>query len=77
MAGYMLAPLVANFRRAYPNVKLEISELRQNDMERQLINRTLDVAITLVLPQLDSITLKCARYSRAGAACGWARGISC
>jgi DNA-binding transcriptional LysR family regulator len=53
VAGYMLASLVANFHRVYPNITLKITELYQNEMEQQLIDGTLDVAVTLVLPQMD------------------------
>lgn len=53
VAGYMLASLAANFHRVYPNINLEITEQHQNEMEQQLIEGTLDVAITLALPQMD------------------------
>lgn len=47
VAGYFLAPLLARFRRSFPNIDVKISEDRRSIIERKLIEGELDIALML------------------------------
>lgn len=48
VAGYFLARPLARFRRAFPNIELQVLEFRRSTIERQLANRQLDLTVMLV-----------------------------
>ncbi len=47
VAGYFLAPLLARFRRSFPNIEVEITEYKRSTIERKLISGDLDIALIL------------------------------
>jgi len=48
VAGYFLTPLLSRFNRAFPDVKIEISELKRPVAEHRLRHKELDLGILLV-----------------------------
>lgn len=47
VAGYFLAPLLARFRRSFPNINVNITEYSRDDLERKLTNGEIDIALIL------------------------------
>jgi DNA-binding transcriptional LysR family regulator len=45
--GYFLAPLLARFQRAFPNVDIKVIEEQRSDIERGLLTDRFDLAIML------------------------------
>jgi DNA-binding transcriptional LysR family regulator len=48
VAGYFLARPLARFRRVFPNIDLQVLELRRSTIERRLAKGQLDLAVMLV-----------------------------
>ena len=46
--GYFLLPLLARFRRAYPNVDVEIVEMEREALEQALQDKRVDVALMVI-----------------------------
>ncbi len=62
VSSYFLPPLYARFRRAFPNIDIELVEKSRTVIERKLLNQELDIAVLLVSnlnhkEQLESETL--------------------
>ncbi len=47
VAGYFLAPLLARFRRSFPNIDIQIIEYKRTAIEKKLANGELDIALIL------------------------------
>jgi DNA-binding transcriptional LysR family regulator len=58
VAGYVLAEILARFRRAFPAVKVNVIEDGRGHLEHLLINGELDVAVILAGSDKNSLALK-------------------
>ena len=47
VAGYFLAPLLARFRRSFPNIQTQIIEFKRITIERKLLTNEIDIALIL------------------------------
>ena len=47
VAGYFLAPLLARFKKSFPNIDVRILELSRTAVERKLLDGGLDIALIL------------------------------
>ena len=62
VAGYFLPQIMSRFRRAFPGIAVRMQELSRDDIEQQIVDGTLDIAVMLVSnlrneTQIDSETL--------------------
>ena len=58
VAGYVLAEILARFRRAFPAVSLDIVEDGRSYLEHLLVNGELDVGVIVAGPEKDGSALK-------------------
>jgi DNA-binding transcriptional LysR family regulator len=58
VAGYVLAEILARFRRAFPAVSVSVIEDNRGYLEHLLINGELDVAVIVTGPDKNSAALK-------------------
>ena len=58
VAGYVLAEILARFRRAFPAVSVQIVEDGRGYLEHLLVNGELDVAIIVAGGEKDASALK-------------------
>jgi len=47
VAGYFLAPLLARFKRSFPNIDIQITEYKRTAIEKKLVKGELDIALIL------------------------------
>ncbi|GAA0395215.1 LysR family transcriptional regulator [Cocleimonas flava] len=47
IASYFLAPLLARFKKSFPNLDITISEHKRSIVEKKLINGSLDIALVI------------------------------
>lgn len=57
VAGYYLPPLLARFKREFPGIKVDLSELKRADIESNLLSGEIEIAVCLTSPleHLDEI----------------------
>jgi len=65
VAGYFFFPLLARFRRAHPEIALELTEGDATSLSRRLVNHELDMAISIMSQFFDRRRLKFTRLYRA------------
>ncbi len=58
VAGYFLGPLYARFARAYPDVRVEMTELPRGAIESGLLKGAIDIAVMLVSNLADRRRLR-------------------
>jgi DNA-binding transcriptional LysR family regulator len=58
VAGYVIAEILARFRRAFPAVTVEIAEDGRGYLEHLLVNGELDVAVVVAGPEKSASALK-------------------
>ena len=58
VAGYVLAEILARFRRAFPAVAVDIVEDSRDYLEHLLVNGELDVGVIVAGPEKDDSALK-------------------
>ncbi|HYH21999.1 MAG TPA: LysR substrate-binding domain-containing protein [Azospirillum sp.] len=65
VAGYMLADLLARFRRVFPNVRVQVFEEERGYIEHLLVNGELDVALMLISNLQNQQALDCEAVVRS------------
>jgi DNA-binding transcriptional LysR family regulator len=46
--GYFLLPILSRFRRSYPDIIIDMIEMTRPEIEKSLLNRTIDLALVIV-----------------------------
>jgi len=58
LGTYMLPELIYNFSSRYPNIEIYVKELTSSEIEKSLLDGTIDLGIMHTHPMLDSHTIK-------------------
>ncbi|MEM7178856.1 MAG: LysR family transcriptional regulator [Pseudomonadota bacterium] len=65
MSGYFIFPVLARFRRAYPDIHFELVELDRIALEDAVRGGTVDVALLLTSNLEDRATIECTTFHQS------------
>ena len=75
VAGYFLTPLVARFRRVFPDIRIKLIELDRPEIVRRIETGEIDIAVCLTSPLRDAERIETEVLARSKRRCAGSASV--